>query len=352
MTIFAILPLIVYVDPKDDDLSKVSSSHSYDDVILIINNNSQISKDIGNYFKVNRNINDSRIVYINATDKEEITLANFNNQIRVPIENFLVSNNLTDYINYIVTTKDLPLKIVDKQVRSVDSELTLILGPYNDSIGVTQKIINPYYSKNETFSRDKFGIYLVTRLTGYTYSDVKNLIDRSKKTSNNGVFILDISPSKDETTYRIYNDEMRDAASILKKKGYDVILDNTSTFLTKQKNVLGYVSWGSNDPNSIDHAKTHNIWLPGSIAETAVSSSARTFNYPPSYGQSLIADLIAEGVTGAKGYIDEPYLDAIADPDILFDRYTDNYNLAESYYMASQSIGWMDVIVGDPKTVI
>ena len=99
---------------------------------------------------------------------------------------------------------------------------------------------------------------------------------------------------------------------------------NTSTFLTKQKNVLGYVSWGSNDPNSIDHAKTHNIWLPGSIAETAVSSSARTFNYPPSY----------------------------ADPDILFDRYTDNYNLAESYYMASQSIGWMDVIVGDPKTVI
>ena len=208
LTIFAILPLIVYVDPKDDDLSKVSSSHSYDDVILIINNNSQISKDIGNYFKAKRNINDSRIVYINTTDREEINLKDYNNQIRVPIENFLISNNLTDYINYIVTTKEVPLKIVDKQVRSVDSELTLILGPYNDSIGVTKKIINPYYSKNETFSRDKFGIYLVTRLTGYTYSDVKNLIDRSKKTSNNGVFILDISPSKDETTYRIYNDEM------------------------------------------------------------------------------------------------------------------------------------------------
>ena len=129
-------------------------------------------------------------------------------------------------------------------------------------------------------------------------------------------------------------------------------LDNTTTFLTNQSNVLGYVSWGSNDPEAKNHAKTNNSWGPGAIIETAVSSSGRTFDYPPSYGQSLIADLISEGVTGAKGYTSEPYLDAIAHPDILFPRYVDGYNLAESYYMASEYIGWKDVVVGDPKTVI
>lgn len=325
--------------------------YSYNDTILVINNNSQISKDIGNYFKSQRNINGSRIVYINTIDGEEINLSNFNNQIRKPIENFLTSNNLTNSTNYIITTKGLPLKITDIK-RSVDSELTLILGPYNNSINDSTKIFNPYFSKNETFSRKKFGIYIVTRLTGYNYKDIKKMIDNSNKITNHGTFVIDVSSAKDGTTYQIYNDEMRNAASILKKEGYDVKLDNSSKFLTDQNDVLGYVSWGSNDPSSIDHAKPHNNWVPGAIAETAVSSSARTFNYPPSYGQSLIADLIAEGATGAKGYTYEPRLDAMARPEILFPRYTDGYNLADSYYMASLWIGWTDVVIGDPKTHI
>jgi PKD repeat protein len=39
---------------------------------------------------------------------------------------------------------------------------------------------------------------------------------------------------------------------------------------------------------------------------------------------------------------------AIADPSILFMRYSGGYNLGESYYLASQFVGWQDVIVGDP----
>lgn len=325
---------------------------TYDDVLLIINDNSQDSRDIGNYFKAQRYISDLRTVYINTSDSEIITLANFNSQIRTPIENFLISNNLIDTINYIVTTKGVPLKITDTPGRSVDSELTLILGPYSSSIGVTAKIYNPYYSKNEHFSRTKFGIYLVTRLTGYFYSDVKRMIDNTSVSVSSGAFILDVDPARDGGSYQIYNDYMRRAKTILDIKSYPTILDETTTFLMYQDNVLGYVSWGSNDANDPEHGKTYNTWLPGAIAETAVSSSARTFTYPPVYGQSLIADLIAEGVTGAKGYCYEPYLDAVAHPDILFDRYTDFYNLAESYYMASKYIGWMDVIVGDPKTNI
>ncbi|MCK4614659.1 MAG: PKD domain-containing protein, partial [Thermoplasmata archaeon] len=93
----------------------------------------------------------------------------------------------------------------------------------------------------------------------------------------------------------------------------------------------------------------NNSYLDGAIAETIVSTSARSFSYPTNYGQSLIADMIRSGVTGVKGYCYEPYLDAIAHPDILFERYTSGYNLAESYYAASIKLSWMDVVVGDPK---
>lgn len=330
-----------------------NTSYNYDDVILIINNNSQDSKDIGNYFKNHRNINDSNIIYINTVYSEDITLTDFNSQIRSPIEKYLISNNLTNKINYIVTTKGVPLKITDIR-RSVDSELTLILRPYSNEIGSSQKILNPYFNKSEKFSKIMFNIYLVTRLTGYTYKDVKNMIDNSAIATNKGIFVLDTDPSRDSNLgYKIANDWMRESVSILEKKGYRGILnDMNSSFTVNQKNVLFYVSWGSNDPASKDHAKPYNTWVPGAIAETYVSSSGRTFTYPQTYGQSLVADLIAEGVTGVKGYIYEPYIDSMAEPQILFDRYANGYNLAESYYMASPYIGWMDVIVGDPKTVI
>ena len=39
-------------------------------------------------------------------------------------------------------------------------------------------------------------------------------------------------------------------------------------------------------------------------------------------------------------------------PEVLFPRYTQGFNLAESYYMASAGLSWQDVIIGDPKTSI
>ena len=110
---------------------------------------------------------------------------------------------------------------------------------------------------------------------------------------------------------------------------------------------MGYASWGSNDGRfSIDNYKSIRF-APGALAETAVSTSGRTF-LPTTGGQSLIADLIDARVTGAKGYCDEPFLPAIASPTILFDRYTKGWTLAESFYAASRFVAWEDIVIGDP----
>ncbi len=93
-------------------------------------------------------------------------------------------------------------------------------------------------------------------------------------------------------------------------------------------------------------------WKNGAIGTTAVSTSARSFSNTTSYGQSLVADLIENGITGIEGFIFEPFLEAIANPAVLFDRYSKGYNLGDSFYMASHNRNWMDVIIGDPKTII
>jgi uncharacterized protein (TIGR03790 family) len=95
--------------------------------------------------------------------------------------------------------------------------------------------------------------------------------------------------------------------------------------------------------------RPHNQWVDGSIAETAVSTGARSFEFGTSYGQSLIADLLEDGVSGVKGYVYEPYLTAVAYPSVMTIAYASGYTWAESIYMANPLMSWMGVAVGDPK---
>jgi hypothetical protein len=126
-----------------------------------------------------------------------------------------------------------------------------------------------------------------------------------------------------------------------------IVLTKTDTFAGGRAGLLGYVSWGSNDRHYAAAAYHSLRFAPGAVCDTAVSTSARTF-LPTRGGQSLIADLIAQGVTGVKGYTDEPLLQAVASPTVLFDRYTRGWTLAESFYAASRFVGWEDIVIGDP----
>ena len=96
-----------------------------------------------------------------------------------------------------------------------------------------------------------------------------------------------------------------------------------------------------------------------------VSTNARTFQRPPSTWelgtswtdatqhwfkspQSLTADYILEGVTGASGHVYEPYLSYSPRPDILLPAYFSGRNLAESYYLSIPALSWQNVVIGDP----
>ena len=95
--------------------------------------------------------------------------------------------------------------------------------------------------------------------------------------------------------------------------------------------------------------RPHMDWVNGSIADTAVSTGGRSFNWGTTYGQSLIADLLEDGVSGVKGYVYEPYLTAVGLPSTFLPTYASGYNLAESHAAANLYTGWMGVVVGDPK---
>lgn len=322
---------------------------TYDDVLVVVNDNSPDSVTIANYFIAKRSVPAANVVHIAAVTGETMTRAEFN-AVRSVIENHLNTTGLRDTIRFIVTTTGIPIR-VGSPTSSFDSELSLILGNLNSSIASNGPVDNPYYTKDEDFSHTTMGTYLVTRFIAYNLSEALRLVDlATNATPVRGRFVLDTDPSK-TGGFVVGNTWMEDANTSLTNSGYDVFIDRNNTYLLGEQNVIGYASWGSNDCCDPGGANTspRNGWLPGSLAETYVSTGGRTFTWPPSYGQSLIADWIAEGVTGMKGYVNEPFLDAIARPSYLFPRYVDGYTMAESYSMASVWIGWMDVTVGDPK---
>ena len=65
-------------------------------------------------------------------------------------------------------------------------------------------------------------------------------------------------------------------------------------------------------------------------------------------GQSLMCDLIANGLTGAEGSVGEPTLDGIVGITYQISHYEAGYNLAESFYAGTPYLGWEEVVVGDP----
>jgi len=336
---------------------------SYNDVLLVVNNNSAISDSIGTYFQQARNIPALNVARVSVSTDEEIDSTQFND-LRSQLESYMLANNLQNQINYIVTTKGVPLKInrgntfsPSSPSASVESELTLILGSYSSSIGGNGIVFSPYYYQNTSFSRAAYGIYLVTRLDGYTVADVLHMIDISGPNvymPPMNEFVLDQDPAWNNSLPGL-NNYMASARTRLVNKGLNANLNQDSVYVTERHDVAGYASWGSNDHYANQYTQNaipRNTWAPGAIAETYVSTSGRTFTNPASYGQSLVADLVAEGISGTKGYVYEPYSTAMAIVFILFDRYTSNYNLAESFYTASRYLSWMDVVVGDPKTSI
>lgn len=341
------------------------SGQTAENVLVVVNRNSPLSRQIGGYYIPRRHIPPANVCWLNAKLTEEISRDEYDKQIAQPIGEFLRAGHLTEKILYIVTTYGLPLRIQGSggqlaEQASVDSELTLLYSDLRGKPhGLPAGIANPLFGKmGAVFRHPDFPIYLVTRLAGYDLEDVKGIIDRALLARNRGKFVIDLK-ANDSTPG---NNWLRAAARALPRDR--VVLDESAKVLSDETDVIAYASWGSNDP---DRKQRHLgfRWLPGAIMTEYVSTNGRTFTRPPEswnlgsnwndpkgmfFGspQTLTADYIHDGATGASGHVYEPYLAFTPRPDILLPAYYRGRNLAESYYLAIPALSWMNIVVGDP----
>lgn len=346
-------------------IKAIAQQTNYSDVAVIVNNNSQSSIDIANYFQAARNIPEQNMIHINAPTTEEIDSLQFE-QIRFQIENYLTSLNLQDSINYLVTTKGLPLKVesgcfspgVNGQAcASFDSELCLILGPHSNQIGLSGSFVNPIYNDAEHFTKLSKGIYLVTRLDAYTKEDVYSLIDRSAPQTGlnqlSAQAILDLNAATGADSTYFINNYLQPTHDFLTNNSWNSQLDANVNPLLNQDNVFAYIYEGM---GPLSHVNLNYQWTEGSIASMSLCSTAKTFDYNLNPNNDfLLGNLLAQGCTGAHGNVDCIYFSQILNTSVLMSRYLDqneHFNLAESFYMAQCCLSWQGVVVGDPKSSV
>jgi uncharacterized protein (TIGR03790 family) len=220
-------------------------------VLVVVNDNSPVSRSIGEYYALRRSIPLRNLCHIRATSEEAIERSRYQSSIANPIANCLRKNGLVESVLYIVTTLGMPLKIPGtvpespaSDASSVDSELTLLYsdisrGPHS----MPGAIPNPFFGRvNDKFTHPAFPIYLVTRLAAYTFEEVKGIIDRSLSAANRGKFIIDLAGdgNPDGEAWLL------DAARRLPQDR--LVLDQTSTVLYHQTDVIGYAGPSSFPP--------------------------------------------------------------------------------------------------------
>ena len=325
-------------------------------VVVVCNLDSTVSRQIANYYISARHIPAQNVCNLHCSTSEIITRAECEGQLIGPICAFVQQPELADHIDYIVLTKGCPLAAdyaYSSGVVSVTSILTCVTEPT-----VTGYLKNPYGPNATVPVETAFShqlslggkhLFLVTRLDGYTVDNVYRMIDGSLGATSNGHILLNrmYLPPGYQGASQPLNDRLLLARNILIGRGIPTIYDDSTTFLGGFSGLAGYFSWGSNDPYFNLTAYRSNTFAPGSIADTYVSSSGRTFT-PSGSGQSLIADLISNGACGVAGYVSEPYTAYSTYANVLFDRYTKGYNMAESFYAACPEIFWKTVVAGDP----
>ncbi|MBK7644927.1 MAG: TIGR03790 family protein [Planctomycetes bacterium] len=355
-------------------------------VLVVVNVDSPAAVEIAADYCSRRGVGERLEVHCpdSALDaaRETISYAQFAGAVEMPLRAALAAR---PQIDFVVLTKGIPIRLtgapglgMDGKQPSVDSWIAAF---GYEKLATAQRValhdtdfhgnayVNRFWKSTRPFSHRDFGGYLVTRLDGYTVADAKALVTRSlaaEARKPEGEILLDacagfgfesadaqpvsIPPGVEkveELSTASFNTDLVEAATLLEKRGQRVRLDKKSRFVGSNEPLAGYASWGSNDLQyAVD--RYHELrFVPGALVETAVSTSARTF-LATKGGQSLIADLLAQGATGAKGYCDEPLVQAVASPTILFERYLRGWTLAESYYAASRLVGWEDIVIGDP----
>src|SRR5579864_2272143 len=98
--------ILTFLVPLAAGLAQTSAN-----VLLVVNQSSEISRHIGDYYERKRAVPAENVCRLRVTDAEEIDWTVYEKQIEEPVAACLKQGKLEEKILYIVTTLGVPLRV-------------------------------------------------------------------------------------------------------------------------------------------------------------------------------------------------------------------------------------------------
>ena len=198
-------------------------------VVVVKNLNNADSVAIADYYARKRQLPAENVCEVRMTDVEECSYKEYAEHLMGPLKQFLA--RLNHPIDYIVLTKGIPIRIKEGAGGGLCVDSLVVMMDKAEPAGrpggvATMMEGNPYFNRAEGFSHARFGIYLVTRLIGYTRADCLRLVDNSLAAKRrDGPFLLHVGPGHNDEGFKSINDGMRHANEILTSRHMTSIPD-------------------------------------------------------------------------------------------------------------------------------
>jgi uncharacterized protein (TIGR03790 family) len=306
-------------------------------VAVVVNQNSTNSVQLGNYFCERRQVPPQNFFRINwPGGNSDWTLTDFNSYLLSPFQAMLAARSLTNQIDYVVLSMDIPTRVNSPSSLSLNSTTAVLFYGFkadtNQQCSVAPDSSNLYAGSEGIFrlttpTSSGSNAFMVTMITASNFPLAKLVVDQG--VASDGTFPSQpVFLAKSSDVYRnvryfsfdnaIFNTRLRG--------NYDMrrIAADSISFLG---NILGAQT------GTFDYSLADVSFAPGAIVDNLTSYGGVIFI--PNGGHLNILSLLAGGATGTYGTVDEPcsYLEKFPSPQDYFYQ-SRGFSLAECYYQS------------------
>jgi uncharacterized protein (TIGR03790 family) len=312
--------------------------------VVVINQASSNSCDLGNYYCQQRQIPPQNVLYINWTGGNTLWTSNdLQTTLVTPLLSLLASEQLTNQIEYIVLSMDIPFQTSDgATINGTTSALFygLRLGDGTDLFGTT----NSYAASEAVFSQDApVGApgysFLATMITGNSLAQAEQLVNQG--VASDGTFpqqpvILAKSSDVLRNIRYVYFDNAIFNMNLL---GISSILRTNTDSVCWPNGCSGF------ETGLATFTVPENLFVPGALADSLTSYGGVIFG---SNDQTNELAFIDAGAAGSYGTVAEPENDTqkFPNPQVYFYQ-ARGFSAAESYYQ-SLNVPYLGLTIAEP----
>jgi uncharacterized protein (TIGR03790 family) len=317
-------------------------------VLVVVNDNSAASLELGQYYQDARGIPERNVCHVSTTTNYTLSPAAFSNEIEGPVRAHLEAQGLSNQIDYIVVSRDIPYQV--GAAGSTNSLTAALFYGFRTNAAFPCSIPGSF-TRSDYFAADRGfahgGVpssnrYYITSLLVSTNTDsAKRLVDRSVGADNTqptGTVFLFHAPDARNAQWPQFEDAAFQSRFFDAVQPWEIV--DGYYFSPGRTNVMGVMA---SQCCGLPTAQTG--FRPGALADHFTSFGGVL--YEPS-GQQSILEWIAAGAAGASGTIIEPCVFTQKFPHArLHTRYAYGFSLGESYAMSIMN-PYETVLVGDP----